>query len=121
MPCSIPIPNTANPFPVIFNEEIDRQAAKLVAQASYSEGGKDLAQAVQTLVQVNSGQDNEPSLDAVFVPDDANVVAAIAKEIAATPLAHVHLLGTNILQTPATLQYADVLQGILFPGRFFCR
>jgi branched-chain amino acid transport system substrate-binding protein len=102
-----------------FNEEIDRQAAKLVAQASYSEGGKDLAQAVQTLVQVNSGQDNEPSLDAVFVPDDANVVAAIAKEIAATPLAHVHLLGTNILQTPATLQYADVLQGILFPDGFF--
>ena len=103
----------------IFNEEIDRQAGKLVAQASYPEGGKDLAQAVQTLVQVNSGEDNQPSLDAVFVPDDANVVAAIAKEIAATPLAHVHLLGTNILQTPATLEYADVLQGILFPDGFF--
>ena len=102
-----------------FNEEMDRQAVKLVAQASYSEGGKDLAQAVQTLIQINSGEENLPSLDAVFIPDDANVVAAIAKEMAATPLAHVHLLGTNILQTPATLDYADVLEGILFPDGFF--
>ena len=100
---------------------LDRQSAKLAAQASYSEGGKDLAQAVQTLIQINPGQEGLPSLDAVFIPDDANVVAAIAKEIAATPLAHVHLLGTNILQTPATLQYADASGRHSFSGWFFCR
>ena len=102
-----------------FNDEINRQSAKLAAQASYSEGGKDLAQAVQTLIQANTGQEGLPSLDAVFIPDEADMVAAIAREIAATPLAHVHLLGTNILQTPATLQYADLLNGILFPDGFF--
>jgi len=102
-----------------FNDEISLQSAKLAAQASYSEGGKDLARAVQTLVQVNTGQGGLPSLDAVFIPDEANIVAAIAKEIAATPLAHVHLLGTNILQTPATLQHAELLNGMLFPDGFF--
>jgi branched-chain amino acid transport system substrate-binding protein len=103
----------------IFNEELDRQAGKLVAQASYADGGTDLAQAVQTLVQANAGQDSPATLDAVFVPDDPKVVAAIAKEIAATPLAHVHLLGTNILQSAGTLQYGEVLAGILFPDGFF--
>ena len=102
-----------------FNDEISRQSANLAAQASYSEGGKDLAQAVQTLIQAHTGQEGLPSLDAVFIPDEPGMVAAIAREIAATPLAHVHLLGTNILQTPATLQYADLLKGILFPDGFF--
>jgi branched-chain amino acid transport system substrate-binding protein len=102
-----------------FNDEISRQSATLAAQASYAEGGKNLAQAVQTLIQVNTGQEGQPSLHAVFIPDEANVAAAIAKEIAATPLAHVHLLGTNILQTPDTLKYADLLNGILFPNGFF--
>ena len=74
---------------------------------------------MQTLIQINPGQEGLPDLDAVFIPDEANLVAAIAKEISATPLAHVHLLGTNILQTPATLQYADLLEGILFPDGFF--
>ena len=58
-----------------FNDEISRQSAKLAAQASYSEGGKDLTQAVQTLIQVNTGQEGLPSLDAVFIPDEANIVA----------------------------------------------
>lgn len=102
-----------------FSEELHRQAAQLVAQISYSEGGKDAGQAVHTLTQVNPGQAGAPSLDAVFIPDEANVVAAIAKEISATTLPHVRLLGANILHTQATLPYAEVLAGILFPDGFF--
>lgn len=101
-----------------FNEEINRQAAKLVAQVAYTEGGSDLSQAVQTLTQLNPGQEGLPSLDAVFIPDEANIVAAIAKELSSTPL-HPRILGTNILQAPATLQYAEVLDGMLFSDGFF--
>jgi branched-chain amino acid transport system substrate-binding protein len=103
-----------------FSEEAGRYAAWVVAQASYTEGGKDVAQAVQTLTQINHGSEGPPLLEAIFIPDEANVVAAIAKELAATPLlAHVHLLGTNILQTPAALPYSDLLDGILFADGFF--
>lgn len=102
-----------------FSEELQRQAAQLVAQISYSDGGKDVAQAVQTLTQLHPGQAGLPSLDAVFIPDEANMVAAIAKQFAATTLTPVRLLGANILQTPATLGYADMLVGILFPDGFF--
>jgi branched-chain amino acid transport system substrate-binding protein len=102
-----------------FSEETNRQAARLVGQVSYSDGGRDVAQAVQTLSQINPGAEGLPSLDAVFIPDEANLVAAVAKAIASTPLAHVRVLGTNILHTPTTLEYGEVLSGILFPDGFF--
>jgi branched-chain amino acid transport system substrate-binding protein len=103
-----------------FGEEGDRHAARLVGQASYTEGGKDVAQAVQTLTQINHGPEGAPPLDAIFIPDEADMVAAIAKELAATPLlAHVHLLGTNLLHAPATLSFSNLLTGILFADGFF--
>ncbi len=102
----------------LFSEETNRQAARLVGQVSYPDGGRDMAQAVQTLTQINPGPEGVPGLDAVFIPDEANIVAAIAKEIASSPLAHVRLLGTNLLQTPTTLEYGKVLEGILFPDGF---
>lgn len=102
-----------------FSDELNRQAARLVAQISYSEGGGDAAPAVQTLIQANPGQEGTPPLDAVFIPDEANIVAAMAKEISASTLPHVRLLGTNLLHAPATLQYAEALAGILFPDGFF--
>jgi branched-chain amino acid transport system substrate-binding protein len=74
---------------------------------------------VQTLTQINPGAEGLPSLDAVFIPDEANIVTAVAKEIASTPLAHVRLVGTNILHTPTTLEYGEVLNGIIFPDGFF--
>jgi ABC-type branched-subunit amino acid transport system substrate-binding protein len=102
-----------------FTEETNRQAARLVGQISYPDDGRDVAQAVQTLTQFNPGPDGLPGLDAVFIPDEVNIVAAIAKEIASTPLAQVRLLGTNILQTSAALECGAVLDGILFPDGFF--
>ncbi len=90
-----------------------------MAQVSYPEGGRDLTQAVQTLAQITPGPDGVPALEAIFIPDEANVVASVAQAIAATPLARVRLLGTNILHTPATLEQGVVLEGILFPDGFF--
>ncbi len=77
-----------------------------------------MAQAVQTLTQIDQGQEGGSLLEAIFIPDDVEAVAAAARELAATPLAHVHLLGTNLLQTPAALQYGDLLQGIVFADGF---
>ena len=39
----------------LFSEETNRQAARLVGQVSYPDGGRDMAQAVQTLTLINPG------------------------------------------------------------------
>ncbi len=101
-----------------FGDEINRQAARLVGQASYQEGGEDVAQAVQTLTQIPATLTGGPVVDAVFIPDEAPVAAAAATALALTPLQGVRLLGTNLLHTPATLKYGDILSGIVFVDGF---
>lgn len=101
-----------------FGDEINRQAARLVGQASYQEGGGDLAQAVQTLAQIPANITGGPVIDAIFIPDEAAVVAAVAKELALTTLQGVQLLGTNLLHNPAALKQSDILSGLLFVDGF---
>lgn len=101
-----------------FSEATARKAARLVAQVSYPEGGRDVAGVVQTLTQISPGPDGVPALDAVFIPDEAAVAASVAQAIASAGLNRVRLLGTNILHFPETLLYADSLEGILFSDGF---
>ncbi|MGQ9921988.1 MAG: ABC transporter substrate-binding protein [Desulfobacca sp.] len=101
-----------------FGDEINRQAARLVGQASYQEGGGDLAQAVQTLTQIPANLTGGPVLDAIFIPDAAPMVAAAAQELGLTNLKGVPLLGTNLVHTPAALQQGDILAGLLFADGF---
>lgn len=101
-----------------FGDEINRQAARLVGQASYQEGGADVVQAVRTLAQIPANLTGGPAIEAIFIPDEAAVLAAAAQELALTPLHGVRLLGTNLLQTPATLKYSDVLANTLFVDAF---
>ncbi len=101
-----------------FGDEINRQAARLVGQASYQEGGGDIAQAVQTLAQIPANVTGGPVIDAIFIPDEAPAAAAVATELALTPLQGVRLLGTNLLHTPAALKQSDLLAGLLFVDGF---
>jgi len=101
-----------------FGDEVNRQAARLVGQASYQEGGGDLAQAVQALTQIPANLTGGPVIDAIFIPDEAPVVAAAAQELGLTNLQGVRLLGTNLLHTPAALKQSDILAGILFVDGF---
>ena len=57
---------------------------------------------------------------ALFIPDDAAAVAAIAGGLAGTPLKGIQLLGTNLLNSakvPAAQLTA--LQGVIFPDAFY--
>ena len=57
---------------------------------------------------------------ALFIPDDAATVAAIAGGLAETPLKGIQLLGTNLLNSakvPAAQLTA--LQGVIFPDAFY--
>ncbi len=102
----------------LFGEEINRQAARLVGQATYREGGADLAQAVQTLAQMPAPEQGGPAVDAIFIPDEAKIIAALSQELARTPLQGCRLLGTNILAGPDTLRYQEHLAGLLFVDGF---
>jgi branched-chain amino acid transport system substrate-binding protein len=99
-------------------EEIDRQGARLVGQAAYREGGGDAAQAVQTLTQIPAGASGQPPLEAVFIPDAAPGVAAVAAALAQTPLGPRRLLGTNLLHSPEALKQSDLLEGALCVDAF---
>jgi|GEM_PF-516080 len=98
-------------------EEIDRQAARLVGQAAYREGGAEAAQAVQTLTQIPAAPGQLP-FEAIFIPDTPPGVAAIAAALAQTPLQPVRLLGTNLLHTPEALKHGDILEGLLCVDAF---
>jgi branched-chain amino acid transport system substrate-binding protein len=102
-------------------EEIDRQAGRLVAQAAYPEKGGEVSQAVQVLVQIPTTMPDQLPIEALFIPDIASNVAAIASQVSQTPLRGVRLLGTNLLNTPETLKFRDVLEKVLFVDGFFAQ
>ncbi len=102
-------------------EEIDRQAGKLVAQAAYPEKGGEVSQAVQTLLQLPTPGSGQPAVEALFIPDTAPIVAAVAAQLHQTALRDVRLLGTNLLNAPETLKFSDVLERVLFVDGFFAQ
>ena len=69
-------------------------------------------------VQTRGG--GAPGATALFIPDDAAAVAAIAGGLAATPLKGIQLLGTNLLnnaKVPAAQLTA--LEGVILPDAFY--
>src|SRR5208337_2030045 len=57
---------------------------------------------------------------ALFIPDDAAAVSAIAGQMAKSPLPRVQLLGTNLLHNPEiTPEQSAALEGVWFSDAFF--
>ena len=57
---------------------------------------------------------------ALFIPDDAAVVAAVAGQLANVSLGGIQLLGTNLLHNPRVApEQLAALQGVVFPDAFF--
>ena len=104
-----------------FQEEVEAQGGEVAAWESYAPGTRDFSPVLASLKEAfRSDPGGAPGAGALFIPDDAPTVAAIAAQRAHTPLAGVQLLGTNLIR-PSQGQgtVAQALEGILFPDAFF--
>jgi branched-chain amino acid transport system substrate-binding protein len=104
-----------------FQEEVTAQGGELAAQVFYSPGSQEFGPTLASLAENLKPQpEGAPGGTALFIPDDAATVAAIAGALSGTPLKGAQLLGTNLLNN-ANIPEAQltVLQGIIFPDAFF--
>jgi branched-chain amino acid transport system substrate-binding protein len=104
-----------------YQAEVAAQGGELAAQAYYNAGSQEFGPTLSALTaSLGTPPGQEPAATALFIPDDAGTVAAIAGGLANTSLKGVQLLGTNLLYnanlSPDQLQ---ALQGIIFPDAFF--
>jgi len=103
-----------------FQDEVTAQGGHLVIQSGYIPESQDFSLALTSLVAAyKPGAGSPPAFDAVFIPDDAHQVAAIAAQMAAGPLAEVQLLGTNLLSGPDAATRGGALEGVLFADAFY--
>ncbi|MFZ2087346.1 MAG: penicillin-binding protein activator [Desulfobaccales bacterium] len=105
----------------VFGDELLVQGGVLVSQASYPPDTRDFAQALSSLFPDSPpGAEASPAIEALFIPDEAGIVAAIATQAAQRPSGKVQLLGTNLAK-PKKEQagLSQALNGIMFPDAFF--
>ena len=108
-------------FLQMFQEELAAPGLELAAQEPYAAGTKDFSPVLASLNQdLQSQASGNPGTVALFIPDDAAVVAAIAGQLANVSLGGIQLLGTNLLHNPRiTPEQLTALQGVVFPDAFF--
>jgi ABC-type branched-subunit amino acid transport system substrate-binding protein len=97
------------------------QGGQLVLQETYPGETHDFTPALDRLLAATGLTSAEaPPFDALFIPDDAPTVAALAGQLAGSRLGRVQLLGTNLIHpSEAQETEARALEGILFPDGFF--
>ena len=104
-----------------FQEEVAAVGGELAAQVFYSSGSQEFGPTLSALAEsLKPEAEGAPMATALFIPDDAAAVAAIAGGLAETPLKGIQLLGTNLLnnaKVPAAQLTA--LQGVIFPDAFY--
>jgi branched-chain amino acid transport system substrate-binding protein len=105
----------------VFEDELVGEGGTLAAQATYPPNTQDFAQVLGPLLTAwQSGSEGNPAFEALFIPDDAQTVAAIAAQAAKQPFAKVQLLGSNLAYPKKGQTGVDqALNGILFPEAFF--
>ena len=104
-----------------FEKEVTAGEGELATQAFYSPGSQEFGPTLTELAESLKAQaEGAFGATALFIPDDAAAVAAIAEGLAGTPLKGVQLLGTNLLNN-AKIPAAQLtaLQGIIFPDAFY--
>jgi branched-chain amino acid transport system substrate-binding protein len=104
-----------------FQEEVAAAGGEIAAQVFYSPGSQEFGPTLSALAESLKPQtEGEPAAAALFIPDDAAAVAAIAGGLAATPLKDIQLLGTNLLNNPKLpADQLTALQGVIFPDAFY--
>jgi branched-chain amino acid transport system substrate-binding protein len=108
-------------FSQIFQEELAAVGGELAAQVFYSPGAQEFGPTLSALAESLKPQaEGAPKATALFIPDDAAAVAAIAGGLAGTPLKEIQLLGTNLLNNPnVPAAQLTALQGVIFPDAFY--
>lgn len=104
-----------------FQAEVTAQGGEVATQAFYSPGSQEFAPTLTSLAEsITAAPAGTPQPIALFLPDDAATVAAIAEGLNATPLKGSLLLGTNLLNNPKiAAPQLTALQGVVFPEAFF--
>ena len=104
-----------------FQDEVTAAGGDLAAQAFYSPGSQEFGPTVATLAgSLQPAPAGEPQDIALFLPDDADTVAALAAAVNVSPLKGALLLGTNLLyNSRLTAPQMTALQGVVFPDAFF--
>jgi ABC-type branched-subunit amino acid transport system substrate-binding protein len=104
-----------------FQEELAAQGGELAAQEAYAPGTRDFTPVLTSLkAAFQPDTAAPPGFEALFIPDDAATVAAIAGPLADTSLRSVQLLGTNLLHAAEVPEaQLKALEGIVFPDAFF--
>jgi branched-chain amino acid transport system substrate-binding protein len=103
-----------------YQAELAAQGCEPAAEAFYSRGSQDFGPALASLAERLKPQPGgAPVATALFIPDDAATVAAIAGSLTGTSLKGAQLLGTNLLHN-ANIPEAQLraLQGIIFPDAY---
>jgi branched-chain amino acid transport system substrate-binding protein len=102
-------------------EEMAASGGELAAQAYYSPGTQDFGPTLAALAEaLKSAPEGATGATALFIPDDASTVAAIAGKLAGTPMKGMQLLGTNLLDnTKLPAEQLTALEGAIFPDAFF--
>jgi branched-chain amino acid transport system substrate-binding protein len=105
----------------IFREELVAQGGDLVSQNTYPPDTQDFTTALSPLLAAfQPGTEGAPSFEALFIPDDATVLAAIVTALKDHPLGKVQILGTNVAKPrPGQEDKAQTLKGLLFTDAFF--
>jgi ABC-type branched-subunit amino acid transport system substrate-binding protein len=108
-------------FLQIFQEELTAAGLALAAQESYAAGTQDFSPELATLKSALETTGAEtPGTVALFIPDDAAVVAAVAGQLTKASLGGSQILGTNLVHNPRlTPEQLAALQGVVFPDAFF--
>jgi ABC-type branched-subunit amino acid transport system substrate-binding protein len=104
-----------------FQDEVAAVGGELTAQVFYSPGAQEFGPTLAALGEsLKPETEGAPMAAALFIPDDAAAVAAIAEGLAGTPLKGVQLLGTNLLNNPKVpAAQLTALQGVIFPDAFY--
>jgi ABC-type branched-subunit amino acid transport system substrate-binding protein len=105
-----------------FLEEASLQGLEVVEQTPYSPGTGDFAPALAALKAAYRPEQGAPGFEALFIPDDAAAVAAVAGQLEGHGLKNLQLLGTNLLHAPDLPDAeARALEGVLFTDAFFAQ
>ena len=104
-----------------FQDEVTAAGGELAGQASYSPDSQEFGPTLATLASsLKPVPEGTPQNIALFIPDDAATVAAIAAAVNVSPLNGALLLGTNLLHHANMAQpQLTALEGIVFPDAFF--
>lgn len=103
-----------------FQEGVAARGGEVAVSDSYVPGTRDFVPLLSALRDaLGPNPEGAPTPGALFVPDDAATVAALAGQLADTTWRGIKLLSTNLVHNPETLEQARALEGVWFPDAFF--